>query len=48
MLRESGFVMGDEASFVNGKDIELTSDEMEILGEGFFRNSPFAHNERRA
>ena len=42
MLGESGFVGGDEASFVSGKDIEFTSDEIEILGEEFSRNSPFA------
>ncbi|CUS07034.1 unnamed protein product [Tuber aestivum] len=39
---ESGFVGGDEASFISGKDIEFTSDEIEILGEEFSRNSPFA------
>jgi len=42
MLGESGFAGGDEASFVSGKDIEFTSDEIEILGEEFSKNSPFA------
>ena len=42
MLGESGFVGGDEASFISGRDIEFTSDEIEILGEVFSRNSPFA------
>jgi len=31
----TGFVGGDAASFVNGKGIKFTSDEIEILGEGF-------------
>jgi len=42
MLGESGFVGGDEASFVSGKGIEFASDEIGILGEEFSRNSPFA------
>jgi len=40
--RESSDDGGDEASFVSGKDIEFTSDEIEVLGEEFSRNSPFA------
>jgi len=39
----TGFVGGDAASSVNGKGIKFISDEIDILGEGYSRNSPFAH-----